>query len=242
MFEFTFTLMEQLLFLDIETVSEYKNFEELPERIKPLWNKKAQILSKGEITGEDLYAEKAGIYSEFGKIVVIGLGFLTGDLNKNPGLRVKALASHNEEEILKQFSNILDRMDSKNTILVAHNGKEFDFPYLSRRMLIKNIPLPETLNISGKKPWEIQHLDTMEMWKFGDWKSYTSLDLLAAIFDIPSSKSDIDGSMVSGIYHGEKDLEKISKYCIKDVVVCAQVFMKLRGLNLIEANNIQIVD
>ena len=133
-------------------------------------------------------------------------------------------------------------MESKSTILVAHNGKEFDFPYLSRRMLIKNISLPEALNISGKKPWEIQHLDTMEMWKFGDWKSYTSLDLLAAIFDIPSSKSDIDGSMVSGIYHGEKDLEKISKYCIKDVLVCAQVFMKLRGLNLIEASNIQIVD
>ncbi len=234
--------MEQLLFLDIETVSEYKSFDDLPDRFKSLWDKKARIISKGESAGEDLYEEKAGIYSEFGKIIVIGLGFLTGDINNNPGLRVKALASDKEDELLQQFSGILDKMDPRNTILVAHNGKEFDFPYLSRRMLINNIPLPEALNISGKKPWEIQHLDTMEMWKFGDWKNYTSLDLLAAIFNIPSSKSDIDGSMVSGIYHNEKDLEQISKYCIKDVVVCAQVFMKLRGLSLIDEGNIEIVD
>lgn len=234
--------MEQLLFLDIETVSEYKSFDDLPDRFKSLWNKKAKILSKGEISGEDLYEEKAGIYSEFGKIVVIGLGFLTGDLNGEPGLRVKALSGNNEKELLEEFSQILDKMDPRNTILVAHNGKEFDFPYLSRRMLINNIPLPEALNISGKKPWEIQHLDTMEMWKFGDWKSYTSLDLLAAIFKIPSSKSDIDGSMVSGIYHEDKDLEKIAEYCIKDVIVCAQVFMKLKGLNIIAEGNIKIVD
>lgn len=210
--------------------------------MQDLWNKKAAILSKGEGDAKELYEEKAGIYSEFGKIIVIGLGFLTNESKNKFGLRAKVLANDDEKQLLIDFKNILNRFNDPRTVLVAHNGKEFDFPYIARRMLINGIALPDILQMSGKKPWEIPHQDTMEMWKFGDWKSYTSLDLLAAVFDIPSSKSDIDGSMVSHVYHHEKDLRKIAEYCMRDVIVCAQVFLKLKGLEIIPEDSIKVVD
>jgi DNA polymerase elongation subunit (family B) len=226
-------LLFNILFLDIETAAQKANYDELPERLKPLWDKKAAYLkNEAELSSEEMYNDRAAIYSEFGQVICIGIGGLYLDHKKNLQLKTKVLSANSEKELLEKFSDILDRHRAKNSLqLCAHNGKEFDFPYLSRRMLINGLKLPDALDLGGKKPWEINHIDTMELWKFGDYKKFTSLDLLAAVFDIPSSKSDISGADVNRVYHEEKDLEKIKEYCGRDVSVLAQLYLRMKGLN-----------
>ncbi|WMJ71778.1 3'-5' exonuclease [Cytophagaceae bacterium ABcell3] len=222
--------IKNILFLDIETVSCVPSYKQLNERLRPLWDKKAGFIAKNEETPEQLFQEKAAIYAEFGKVVSIGVGFFFYDQNKQLSLKVKGLSSHNEQDLLQEFSSLLTkRFNSKNLILCAHNGKEFDFPYLCRRMVVNNIKIPEPLDISGKKPWEVCHLDTLEMWKFGDKKNYTSLELLAALFNIPGSKNEMDGSMVGKHYYGTNDLSAITRYCCKDVAVTAQLYLRFKG-------------
>lgn len=220
--------LERVLFLDIETVPQHANYKDVPERLKNLWNKKAGFLARNEESPEELYG-RAGIYAEFGKIVCISVGFIHSD-----EIRLKSFYSHNEKELLQEFSELLTGFFGRNDqLLCAHNGKEFDFPYIARRLLINGLPLPHLLDIAGKKPWEIQHLDTMELWKFGDFKNYTSLNLLTAVFDIPSPKDDIDGSMVYSVYYEENDLQRIMEYCQKDVVALIQLMRKYKGQDLI---------
>lgn len=231
-------LLFNILFIDIETASQYKTYEEVPERMQPLWDKKTSYFRKEEETPAMLYPQRAAIYAEFGKIICIGVGGLFLD-NNELKLKIKTLKGDNEKELLEEFITILESHRAKNALLLcAHNGKEFDFPYLSRRMLINGIPLPQVLDLRGKKPWEVNHIDTMELWKFGDYKNFTSLDLLAAIFDIPSSKSEINGADVSRVYHEENDLERISRYCAADVSVLARLYLKLTGKPGIEDDNI----
>lgn len=231
--------LRDVILLDIETVACTGDFELLDERLKIQWARKAAFLRREKDDSDaDLFNSRAGIYAEFGKIVCIGVGKF---VENEPGelmLRTKAYSSHNEADLLSDFRSMLDRTDPLTTRLCAHNGKEFDFPYICRRMLINGIPLPAALNLSGKKPWEVLNQDTMEMWKFGDFKHYTSLDLLAALFDIPSSKDGMDGSQVNRVYHEEKALDKISDYCLRDVVVLAQLYLRLQGQPLIEERNI----
>ena len=220
--------LEHVLFLDIETVPQHANYKDVPERLKNLWNKKAGFLARNEESPEELYG-RAGIYAEFGKIVCISVGFIHSD-----EIRLKSFYSHNEKELLQEFSELLTGFFGRNDqLLCAHNGKEFDFPYIARRLLINGLPLPHLLDIAGKKPWEIQHLDTMELWKFGDFKNYTSLNLLTAVFDIPTPKDDIDGSMVYSVYYEENDLQRIMEYCQKDVVALIQLMRKYKGQDLI---------
>lgn len=222
--------LKNILFLDIETVSSSESFEGLNERLKTLWSRKASFLKKEEgLTEDEFYFQRAGIYAEFGKVISIGIGLFHAE-GDNLSLRLKALYDEDEKALLERFNNILAKMNLDNLKLCAHNGREFDFPYLSRRMLINGISLPSALDLSGKKPWEINHLDTMDMWKFGDWKHYTSLDLLAAIFDIESSKTDMNGSDVNRVYYKDHDLEKIAEYCLQDVAVTAQVYLKLKNI------------
>ncbi len=225
-------LLFNILFLDIETAARYKTYGEVPERLKPLWDRKASYLKKDEEqTPESLYPQRAAIYAEFGQIICIGIGGFYLDENKQLQLKTKTLAADSEKELLEKFGDILDSHRAKNSLMLcAHNGKEFDFPYLSRRMLIHGIKLPFALDLGGKKPWEISHIDTMELWKFGDYKNFTSLDLLAAVFDIPSSKSDISGADVNRVYHEENDLPRIMEYCERDVKVLAELFLKMKGL------------
>jgi 3'-5' exonuclease len=232
--------LKDILFLDIETVGCVENHSQLSERIKVQWSRKANFFKREDgQTDEDLFHEKAGIYAEFGKIIVIAVGKYTENENDEIGLRTKCYSNHDEKNLLVDFKSMLEKLDP-STKLCAHNGKEFDFPYMSRRMLVNEMPLPQLLDYAGKKPWEIPHLDTMELWKFGDYKHYTSLDLLAAIFNIPSSKSGIDGSMVNSVYYKEKDLIKIAEYCVRDVVVIAQLYLKMKGMGLMEEKNIKI--
>ena len=228
--------LHNLLVIDIETVPQYSGFNEVPEQFQKLWDQKTQFQRKDESAAE--FYERAGIWAEFGKIICISVGIFTG--TKQIGLRVKSFYSDNELDILEQFSALLSNQPP-SLILCAHNGKEFDFPYICRRMLINGLKIPVQLEISGKKPWEINHLDTMELWKFGDYKSFTSLSLLTAIFDIPTPKDDIDGSMVAKAYWVEKHLERIAIYCQKDVVATAQLLRKYRGEALIPDEHITLV-
>jgi 3'-5' exonuclease len=231
--------IKNILFLDIETISATKSFDELDDRLKPLWERKAQFINK-EQDKESLYFEKAGIYAEFGKIINISIGSFFQNPSNELSFKVKSFHNTDEAVLLRDFANLIERFDQKRLKLCAHNGKEFDFPYLCRRMLVNSVEIPEVLRISGKKPWEINHLDTLELWKFGDKKNYTSLDLLAALFKIPSSKNGFDGSMVNDCFYNQKDLEKIVKYCEKDVILTAQLFLKFKNLPLISDSNIFI--
>jgi DNA polymerase elongation subunit (family B) len=228
-----------ILFIDIETVAATSDYSTVDDRLKEQWARKAGFLKRdGKLSEEELYHERAGIYAEFGKIVCIAVGKFCDQESGELGLRTKVYSGHDENALLVELKGMIEKLDSSTLRLCAHNGKEFDYPYLCRRMLINGIPLPPALNISGKRSWEVQHLDTMELWKFGDYKHYTSLDLLATIFNIPSSKNDIDGSKVNYVYHHENNLEKISLYCRGDVVVLAQLFLKLRGYPVVSEHNI----
>lgn len=234
--------LENLLVLDIETVRSHKLYEEMPERLQAQWNRKADFLRKEEEeTDKEIYEDKGGIYAEFGKVVAISVGFFTYSSDEF-SLRVKAIFGDDETTILNEFNDVLGKFDRKKLILCAHNGKEFDFPYLCRRMLVNNIKLPDILDTSGKKPWEVSHLDTMEMWKFGDRKNFTSLELLATLFDIPTSKDGIDGSQVSSVYYNDNNIDRIAKYCSKDVVVTAQLLLKLNQQESIKQENIHIIE
>jgi DNA polymerase elongation subunit (family B) len=228
-----------ILFLDIETVACTDNYSSLDERLKVQWSRKAGFLKRdSQQTEEDLFHERAGIYAEFGKIICIAVGKFFDHESGEMGLKTKVYAGDDEKALLIEFKSMLDKTDSSTLRLCAHNGKEFDFPYLCRRMLINGISLPAVLNISGKKSWEVLHLDTMEMWKFGDYKHYTSLDLLATIFNVPSSKNNIDGSMVNHVYYHEKDIERISVYCRGDVIVLAQLFLRMKASAIISEEHI----
>jgi DNA polymerase elongation subunit (family B) len=228
--------LNNLMVLDIETVPQYSSFDQLPEHMKKLWDLKTQYQRKEE-TAEEFY-ERAGIWAEFGKIICISVGIFTK--GHAAGLRVKSYASHDEAELLVRFGDLL-RSQPPNLVLCAHNGKEFDFPYICRRMLVNGLQMPPQLEISGKKPWEINHLDTMELWKFGDYKSYTSLSLLTAIFNIPTPKDDIDGSMVGRVYWVDNQLERIATYCQKDVIATAQLIRRYRGEELIDDEYITLI-
>lgn len=228
--------LQNLLILDIETVSQYPEFSLVPDNLKLLWDKKTLLQRKNDETAKEFYG-KAGIWAEFGKIVCISVGIFTA----NNQLKIKSFYDENEHIILQHFINLLNNKSSQ-LILCAHNGKEFDFPYLCRRILINGLTIPKQLNISGKKPWEIRHLDTLELWKFGDYKNYTSLELLAAIFDIPTPKDDIDGGSVSDIYWKDKNLIRISNYCQKDVITTAKLIQKFKGLPMVTEEQIIILE
>ncbi|OFX53243.1 MAG: 3'-5' exonuclease [Bacteroidetes bacterium GWA2_30_7] len=232
--------IDKIIFLDIETVPEYPEFNSLPENFKHLWEKKAKYLIKENETHSDIY-NRAGIYAEFGKIICISVGFIHFK-NSEKYFRIKSFSNDKEEVILKEFIKLMDTYSAKNDyVLCAHNGKEFDFPYICRRILINGLKIPKILDLAGKKPWEINHLDTLDLWKFGDYKHYTSLELLATIFNIPTPKDDIDGSQVCDVYWKSKDLNRIAKYCEKDVLTIAQLFLKYKGESLIDESNIESV-
>jgi DNA polymerase elongation subunit (family B) len=232
----------KILFLDIETVPQQPSFDDLTDRFKEFWEKKSSKFRNEEENAKDVYA-RAGIYAEFGKVICISVGILTGSsTGSNYGVRIKSFYGDDEKELLKGFASMITKFSEKGeAYLCAHNGKEFDFPYIARRMLVNGIPLPDILNVPGKKPWEVAFIDTLELWKFGDFKHYTSLDLLTYLFDIPTPKDDIDGSMVGKIYWEDKDLERIVRYCEKDVVAVIQLFMRYKCEPIISQDAIEIV-
>ncbi|MBC7886132.1 MAG: ribonuclease H-like domain-containing protein [Saprospiraceae bacterium] len=244
-------LLKRCLFIDIETVSEYESFQKLPDEKKELWMLKCHQLQKYNSSGTEetnfdaLYESRAGIFAEFAKVVSISMGFLTIDDDIPTKIRLKSLAGDEESRILNDFSKVLANHynDPDNSRLCGHNIKEFDIPFLCRRMVINQIKFPPILDISGKKPWQTSHImDTMDMWRFGDYKNYTSLNLLAATLGIISPKDDIDGSMVGHIYWKEGDIDRIVTYCQKDVVTVIQIVMKYAGLPLFSDDDIEYLN
>ena len=228
-----------ILFIDIETVSQYETYDQLPPEWRELWDHKAQFIirNKEDETFEKVY-DRAGIYAEFGKIICISCGCITGQ-GASKKLTLKSFYGNNEFDVLKQFADMLAAWSGNaEKFLCAHNGKEFDYPYICRRMIINGVEIPEILKIAGRKPWEVRHLDTLEMWKFGDYKSYTSLRLLAKSLGLPSPKEDMDGSQVNGVYWIEKDLDRIVQYCQRDVVTLVQVLLRFHCQPLITSENI----
>jgi DNA polymerase elongation subunit (family B) len=233
--------LKNVLVLDIETVPQYPSYEMMPDKWKMLWTKKVQYQLKENNTPADLYG-RAGIYSEFGRIICISAGCF--DRNEDGyKLRLKSYYGDNESSLLTDFNAMLDENYSgEEKTLCAHNGREFDYPYISRRCLVNNIRLPWVLNNHGKKPWEVTLLDTMELWKSGDHKNYTSLELLAAVFDIQSPKDDINGEDIGRVYWEEKNIERIKNYCQKDVITVACILLKYKGLPVLEEKNVIITN
>ncbi len=233
--------LDHILFIDIETVPQYSCYDKMNERWKSLWDRKANILARNQETPDELY-NRAGIYAEFGKIICISAGFLSKSGNQWT-FRIKSFYGHDEKKVLTEFSELVNsRFSDTGKALCAHNGKEFDFPYLGRRILINQLPLPYILDLAGKKPWEVSHIDTMDLWKFGDYKNYTSLDLLAAAFNIASPKDDMDGSQVFGVYYNEPEgLERIKTYCEKDIATLAKILLKLAGKGSFEDEDVVVL-
>jgi 3'-5' exonuclease len=233
--------LKNILILDIETVPQQEAYDRLSDEWKELWKKKMQRDIREGLSPDGLY-QRAGIFAEFGKIICICAGYFyeNGD---GLAFKVKAFYGDDETELLCDFSDTLNKsFSSEDHMLCGHNSKEFDFPYIARRCLVNGLPIPYLLDNGGKKPWEVQLLDTMDMWKFGDYKSFTSLNLLAAIFGIESPKGDIDGSQVWSTYWIDKDLERIKTYCMKDVVTVAQLLLKFKGMDLLKQENISFTN
>jgi len=233
------TPLHHILFLDIETVPEVESFKKLSAEKQKLFSDKTEYQRKDEISVEDFY-QRAGIWAEFGKIVCISVGFFTKN-KKEQQFRVTSFIG-NEIKILTDFKSLLEQhFNKKEHLLCAHNGKEFDFPYIARRMIINRIDIPEKLNLFGKKPWEVAHIDTMDLWKFGDYKHYTSLKLLANILEIPSPKDDIDGSEVADVFYKEKDVNRIKIYCEKDTITVAQLLLRFNNQEILKEAEIKFV-
>ncbi|CAM1342200.1 3'-5' exonuclease [Tenacibaculum amylolyticum] len=229
--------LEDILFLDIETVPQHEYWKTLPKETQQLFELKTQYQRKEEFTAEEFY-HKAGIWAEFGKIICISVGYFI-EKDQEYQLRITSFDNESEYQLLVDFKNLLDtHFNLKKHLLCAHNGKEFDFPYIARRMVIHQIPLPEKLNLFGKKPWEVAHLDTLELWKFGDYKHYTSLSLLTHILGVPSPKQDIDGSEVANVYYKEQDLDRIVRYCENDTIAIAQLLLRFNNLPILKNENI----
>lgn len=232
--------IEDILFLDIETVPAAQSFDLLEPKMQMLWEKKSKLFRAPDQVAGEVY-ERAGIYSEFGRIICISVGLIK---EKNPlSVRLKSFFGDDEKLLLSDFSAMLSRFckTNKEAILCAHNGKEFDYPYIARRMIINGLLIPEILDNSGKKPWEVRLLDTMDLWKFGDYKNYTSLELLTSVLGISTPKDDIDGSMVGGVYYIERDTERIVRYCEKDVVAIVRVMLRYMRLPVVEDARIESV-
>lgn len=230
--------LSNILFLDIETVPRWDSYENMPSEFKTFWDHKTSFFSNTDQLSEKELYNRAGIYAEFGKIVCISVAYVA-----QGKLKVKSFYGDDEKSLLLDFANLLNSYFNKDYHqLCAHNGKEFDYPYIARRMVVQGIELPALLDISGKKPWEVRLLDTMELWKFGDYKSYTSLALLCAVFNLPTSKDDIDGSEVASVYWEEKNLNRIVTYCQKDVITIVQLFLRYQNKPIIEKENIEYAE
>jgi predicted PolB exonuclease-like 3'-5' exonuclease len=233
--------LRNVLFVDIETASAASDYHELDIRMQRLWDKKSLIYSsEGNFSTPDLYFNKASLHAEFGKIIVISAAYFYLDDNQELCLRVKAFHAPDEKQLLEDFVELLGQkhFNSRTLRLCAHNGKDFDFPYLSRRMLVNNIKVPEVLDVLGKKPWEVSHLDTMDIWRFGDRRETVSLETLAAIFGLPDYTSDMNNSKVNEVYYRENNLEKIAAFSKKDVSITARVYLKLNNLPMVDEQHI----
>lgn len=234
--------IKHILFVDIKTVSQSDSYHSLPQNLQKFWDKKFTYRRDEELSIEEHYFQQASLQAEFGKIITIGVGYFYLDEQKETALRVKAFKGTDEKELLTEFKALIDTKFTDNVVMCAHNGKEFDYPYLCRRMVIHGIELPLTLNLLHKKPWEIPHLDTLEMWKFGDRKHKTSLSLLATLMDIPDAENRLEGQDINKIYHETQDMKQITQGCMRDIEILAKLFLKLNQIPINLENRVYQID
>ena len=247
--------LDRILFFDIETVPGVASLADFSPEMQHLWNEKFESLQRRmpdrftpDETADYALRNGGGIFSEFAKIVCISVGYIYSDKDGNRLMRTRSFADDDEAKILRDFAAMLADFQKKRKIkkggllLCGHNIKEFDVPFICRRMLVHGMPLPPVLDVAGLKPWETPYLDTLELWKFGDYKSFTSLKLLCALFGIATPKDDIDGSQVATVYYEQHDLPRIAIYCEKDVVATAQVFLRLNAMPLLDPANVTHVE
>lgn len=219
--------LKHYLFIDIETVSGMDDLSLMTPALQDEWIHKTRVKWGIEADAPECFREKAAVFSEFGKVVCISMGCLT-EKDGAWTLHMRSFAGDDEKDLLVRFCTSIQKFARSHVpTFVGHNIKEFDLPFLSRRMLVNSIALPECLRLHGKKPWEVPHIDTMQLWAFGDYKSYTRLSLLAEVLGIPSPKDDISGADVGRVYWQERDLPRIVHYCQKDVETTVRVFMRL---------------
>lgn len=234
--------IKNILFVDIKTVSQSDSYHNIPPALQKFWDKKFSYRRDEELTIEEHYFQQASLQAEFGKIVTIGVGYFYIDEYKETGLRVKAITGEDEHDLLLSFKLLIDEKFSNNVVMCAHNGKEFDYPYLCRRMMLHGIELPLTLNLLYKKPWEVRHLDTLEMWKFGDRRHKVSLSLLATLMNIPDVENRLEGQDVNKIYHEEGDMTQITQGCMRDIEILAKLFLQLNQIPINLENHTYRVD
>ncbi len=241
------TTLKEVLFLDIETVPHVATYDELDANWQSLWDSKHATFRDAAVsTPAESFASKAGIYAEFGKIICVSIGFFHHDKKSGSDtFRVKSFSSDEEADLLAPFCTLLANYfnDIDRWHLGGHNVREFDIPYLCRRILANGLALPAILDLSGRKPWEINVIDTLQQWRFGDFKNYTSLKLIAATLGIASPKEDIEGKDVAAVYWQGHELERIVRYCQRDVVTVARILMRLKGETaLLDDDDILIVE
>lgn len=236
-------MLANLLLLDIETVPCQADYLSLDEQWQSLWCDKISKTVPETVTPEESYKMKAGILAEFGKIICISTAFFYENEQKQTCLKMKSVYGDDERKLLQEFISLCDKMyvHQKQFQFGGHNIKEFDIPFICRRLLVNQLPLPEYLQLHDKKPWDVKMFDTLAWWKFGDHKNYISLHLLANVLGIPTSKTDMDGSMVQEVYYKEKDLPRIVDYCQRDVVVTANVILRFKNLPLLDEKNVVVV-
>jgi hypothetical protein len=236
-------MITELLLLDIETVPQCVSLSEMDPSWRSLFREKISKTVPEEINPDESYSKKAGILAEFGRIICISTAIFYPVESGNWGLKMKTIAGDDEVEILRSFTELCDKMHRLHPRFQfgGHNIREFDIPYICRRMLINRLPLPTYLRLHDKKPWEVKMFDTLSWWKFGDNKNYVSLHLLATVLGIPSSKTDMDGSMVQQVYYQDHDLPRIVTYCQQDVAVTANIILRFLNEPSVRPENVEVV-
>jgi len=235
-------MLENLILIDIETVPQSPQFDLLDQTWKQLWEEKTQRSLPDFTSAAEFYPQRAGVMAEFAKIVCISMGYFHKQGNQLQ-LRIKSFYGDDEKSVLQNFITTVNQIDTKNSkwCFAGHNIKEFDIPFICRRLLINNLPLPAYLDFQNMKPWDTNIVDTFQYWRFGDYKNYTSLKLLAAALGVPSPKDDIDGSMVAEVYWKEKNIERIATYCQKDVLTTANIILRFKNLPLLKEEEVVMV-
>jgi hypothetical protein len=235
--------LDNLLLIDIETVPQQQHFRTLSPLWQELWEQKVTRSLPENTTAEQYFEQRAGVMAEFSKIVCISVGYFLIQPGKPLQLRIKSFFGDDEQELLRQFLSTVKQMESvnKHWSFAGHNIKEFDIPFICRRLLVNSIAIPPNLDFQNMKPWETNLVDTFQYWRFGDYKNFTSLNLLAACLNVPSPKDDIDGSMVASVYYEEKNLERIVTYCQKDVVTVANIVLRFKHLPILEEAQVVVV-
>ena len=227
--------IHKLLFVDIETVGVDEDLDSLHHtnpKLSKVWEEtgwdyfKRKYSEDSELSSNQMFVKRAALLPEFGKIVCISVGFIV------PSGETKLDSFYGDEKnILISTSELLNRVDKLGFVICGHNVKNFDLPYIAKRMLINNIPVPKILPNYTIKPWESRVLDTKEVWGFNSFGGLSSLNLVCTSLGLETSKEgEVNGSNMHKYYYDSNNIEKIKNYCEEDVKCTINLVKKLKKL------------